>query len=356
MDRSDTAHPAELSDRPRFPYPQRDPSEVRIGVFRAHPHEVRHGRLLVPGLVPDLSPVVAVIGGRAPGPAVLVTAGVHGAEVSSIQAARELVKSIDPDALCGTVAIVPVLNVPAFRERRLYVTPLDGKNLNRVFPGQARGSASQRIAHVLTEEVLPAVDVAMDLHGGDLVEALDPFAFVSDPPPDAPSDTTPDAWAESLRLARRAGVGQVIRGRIPGTLAETALALGKPAWIMEAGGQGVVDPAAAGLLADGVRAVLSDLGMLPDSPRRAARLDPVLRPAWTWLESPADGLWDPVAHVGQEVRAGELLGTVSDLVKDEVTARIEAPCDGRVVFLVTALSTTVGTPLLAVAAPAIPWD
>lgn len=356
-------------------YVPRAPSDVRVSVFRAHEGEVRRGRLLVPGLVPDLSPVVVVIGGTAPGPVLLVTAGIHGAEVSSIEAARRLVRSVAPERLRGTVIVMPVVNVSAFRERRLYVNPLDGKNLNRVFPGQVRGSTSQRIAHVMVDEVLPAVDAVVDLHGGDIVEALEPFAFVSRSPGGVPNGAPHEAptvgadssaappWAlrEALHLARTMGLPQVILGEIPGSLAHVALTLGKPAFIAEAGGQGVVDPRAVELLLGGTLRVMATLGMREPDPAAADAAPPaaqpsVLRPSWQWVTSPGDGFWDPAVHVAAQVRTGDLLGTVRDLVKDEVTHEVAAPRDGRVVFLVTALSTTFGTPLCAVAADPVPWD
>lgn len=376
--------PASVTGLAQIPYPSRNPDEVRVSVFRAQPGAIRRGRLPVAGLVPDLSPTIVLIGGTRPGPVMLITAGVHGAEVSSIQAARTLARTIDPQTLGGTVILVPILNVSAFRERRLYVTPLDGKNLNRTFPGQTRGTASQRLAHAISE-FLPEVDLAVDLHGGDLVEALEPFIFVGDPSSSDPAragDEGPGAGgharvspeaahAEALRLARLTGFPQVIRGQIAGTLSQTALSLGKPAFIAEAGGQGVVDPGAVSLLVRAMRAILSDLGMLalPGDPTDSGPPPavpagdghpegsgtPILRPAWTWLESPQDGIWEASVHVGQEVRSGETLGTITDLLKDESAATITAPCDGRIVFVVTALSTTFGTPLLAIGAPGVAW-
>ena len=363
-----------------FTYPERDPADVRVNVFRAQPGGVRRGRLIIPGLVPELCPVIVVIGGIRPGPVILVTAGVHGAEVSSIQAARVLVRTLDPKTLRGTVILLPIMNPSAFRERRLYVTPLDGKNLNRVFPGHKRGTASERLAHTVTEEVLPVADVVIDLHGGDIVEALEPFVFVTERPPelsdrlaaDPPGEVHPepgevqspdrpapeDIQRETLRLASRTGFPQVILGRLPGALVDTARFLGRPSFIAEAGGQGIVQPKAVSLLAASVRNVLQGCGALledPDPVDPGKVTLPFLRPSWTWVESPADGLWEPSITLGQEVHAEDPLGRIVDVVKDEVFTDLTAPCTGRVVFVVTALSTTVGTPLLAIAAPPVPW-
>ena len=106
-----------------------------------------------------------------------MTAGVHGAEYASIAAALDLGQSLEPNDLRGQVIVVPVMNSPAFRARSIYVSPLDGKNLNRVFPGQALGTASEQIADWVFSNVIRQAEYYVDLHGGDLIEALVPFTI-----------------------------------------------------------------------------------------------------------------------------------------------------------------------------------
>src|SRR5579862_8755088 len=71
-----------------------------------------------------------LINGNSDGPTLVVTAGVHAAEYASIAAALELGRSLDPQTLRGRVIVVPVMNMPAFTTRSIYVCPLDGRNLN----------------------------------------------------------------------------------------------------------------------------------------------------------------------------------------------------------------------------------
>src|SRR6185437_12322558 len=84
-----------------------------------------------------------LINGVGEGPTLVVTAGVHAAEYASIAAALELGRSLDPASLSGCVIVVPIVDMPAFTARSIYVCPLDGKNPNRVFPGNPQGSASE---------------------------------------------------------------------------------------------------------------------------------------------------------------------------------------------------------------------
>jgi predicted deacylase len=83
----------------------------------------------------------------------------------------------DPAVLTGMLLVLPVLNVSAFRQRSIYVMPEDGKNLNRMFPGKADGSTSERLAHWLVTSVYSQADAYLDLHGGDLDESLVPFSL-----------------------------------------------------------------------------------------------------------------------------------------------------------------------------------
>src|SRR5204863_1446413 len=118
-----------------------------------------------------------LINGSDEGPTLAVTAGVHPAEYASIAGALQVGRTLSPDGLRGRVIVVPVMNMPAFTARSIYVFPLDGKNLNRVFPGNAAGTASEQIAAWVFEHVIRRADYYVDLHGGDLIEALVPLTI-----------------------------------------------------------------------------------------------------------------------------------------------------------------------------------
>jgi hypothetical protein len=122
-------------------------------------------------------PYANVVGEAGDGPHLTVIAGVHGTEYTSIAAARELIAELRPAELSGTVTVAPLINLPAFWARSPFVVPLDGQNLNRSFPGDPRGSAAGRIAAAVTERLIKGSDYLIDLHAGDLPEALEPFVF-----------------------------------------------------------------------------------------------------------------------------------------------------------------------------------
>ncbi|CAN5803263.1 hypothetical protein BH20VER1_BH20VER1_28940 [soil metagenome] len=93
-------------------------------------------------------PVVSITG-AAPGPVLFVGSGVHGGEYPPIEAVIRLSRAIDPAELSGTVILMPVLNLPAFWSRSMFVCPVDGVNPNRVFPGDVNGSYSEQMTHAL---------------------------------------------------------------------------------------------------------------------------------------------------------------------------------------------------------------
>jgi len=95
---------------------------------------------------------VVIVNGRGDGPVLCLTAGVHATEYPSIDALMRLTRELTPEVLRGTLIAVPVVNMQMFASRQGFVSPIDGQNLNRVFPGKAEGTLSERIAH-LTEHL-----------------------------------------------------------------------------------------------------------------------------------------------------------------------------------------------------------
>lgn len=115
--------------------------------------------------------------GSRPGPHVLITAGIHGSEYPGILAARKLRAFLSQADIAGTVTVLPLCNPTALKERAKAIFPEDGKNLNRMFPGNPEGSASEKTAWAITQ-LQDEADFYIDLHGGDLFEKLTPYVYV----------------------------------------------------------------------------------------------------------------------------------------------------------------------------------
>ena len=101
---------------------------------------------------------------KKPGPTVLMTAGIHGDEINGVEIVRQIISKGINKPKIGTTICVPVINVFGFLNMdRLFP---DGRDLNRVFPGSAKGSLASRVAHFVMKELVPHVDFVMDFHTG----------------------------------------------------------------------------------------------------------------------------------------------------------------------------------------------
>ncbi len=283
---------------------------------------------------------IAIVHGARPGPRVAVTAGIHGAEYVSIAALREVVLGLDPAQVSGAVVAVLTANPSAFASRSIYVNPVDRLNLNRQFPGDPAGAPTQRLAHWLTEHVIAGSDVFVDMHCGDMNEALVSFTGIEET-----GDAAVDA--RSRALADAYGLRYLLIGPSPGTTTTAAASLGIPAVLGEVGGQGRWPADDVALHAAGFRRLLKEAGVVDAAPDRPRHHTQVL-PYESWMRATATGYWHPVVEVGQAVAAGTPVGEVRDAF-GALLERPAAPVDGVVIFLVTSLAMNDGDPLLALA-------
>jgi predicted deacylase len=283
---------------------------------------------------------IVVIHGSSPGPRVSVTAGIHGAEYVSIAASREVVLALDPADVRGSIVAVLTANTAAFAARTIYVNPMDGLNLNRQFPGKADGTPSERLARWLTDHVIAGSDVFVDMHCGDMNEALVSFTGIED-------TGDPAVDARSRALAEAYGLRYLLIGPSPGTTTTAAAALGIPAVLGEVGGQGRWPAEDVALHAAGFRRLLRAAGVVDDAPDLPRFETETLRTE-AWMRAATTGYWDPAVAVGDRIERGTVVGEVRDAFGVVLEAPI-APVDGVVIFLVTSLAMNAGDPLLALA-------
>src|SRR5438067_4212640 len=149
-----------------------------VGSVSARRGEKVSGFIDVPdGVDPGTSIPITIAAGAQDGPVLALVAGTHGSEPSPIVALQRVRAELDTTLLAGTVILVHVANLPSFQRRTIYRGPHDWKNLNRVYPGRADGTASERIAHAITTEVIDRCDCLVDMHSGDGNEALRPYSY-----------------------------------------------------------------------------------------------------------------------------------------------------------------------------------
>jgi predicted deacylase len=311
-----------------------------VGQISAERGEKRYGVVEFPVQGQQYKLPLWLINGDEAGPTLVVTGGVHAAEYASIAAALELGRGLDPTGLRGRVIVVPVVNLPGFAARSIYICPLDGKNPNRVFPGDACGTASEQIADWIFRNVIAQADYYVDLHGGDLIEALVPFTIFF-----RSGDDQVDAM--SLEMAKIFGIRYLVSSVNPGSTIAAASCAGIPAILTESGGQGIWTAEQVADHTNGLERLMRHLNMIPGEPPEATPF--TLLEQFLWLRSEYEGFWYPQVPVGETVCAGQELGTVQDW-EGNVLQTALSPGNGTVLFIVSSLAIHENDPLFAVGA------
>lgn len=283
-----------------------------------------------------------VVSGAQPGPTLSVIAGLHGSEVASIQALRKLARELNPDSVNGTVRGVICVNMPALAVRAEHVNPADGLNLNRIFPGDRRGTASFRVVNFVVRRLIEGADAFVDLHGGDRSEKLLPYVVHP-----ISGNTVVDTAAEALACAYGLPlVGRAAVSELPGRSWITGALLGVPSVLAEAGGQGRVSSAAVAMHLDGLHAVMAWLGMSKklvrsvSKARRAGRVE--------FASAAHDGIFETAVGPGTSVGCGAKLGVVTDVLGAHLQ-ELRAPIRGTVVMIVDGFSVRRGEHLVGIA-------
>src|SRR5580658_5787896 len=153
-------------------------ADFTVGSATARSGQKSTGYIAVPAGVDAAANIpVIVVNGAKPGPVLALVAGSHGTEYASILALQKLAQAADPADLSGTLIIVPLINVPSFAQKVPHLNPVDGKNMNRFYPGRADGTQTERISWAIAKQVVEKCDYLIDLHGGDLDENLRRYSY-----------------------------------------------------------------------------------------------------------------------------------------------------------------------------------
>ena len=274
---------------------------------------------------------VAKVKGDLPGPKVFINGGMHGCEYPGIVAAIRFFNELDPAEISGEVTIVTICSVDAFEKRSVFVTPEDGKNPNRFFPGSLTGSYTDALAYYLFNDFIKKADYFIDLHGGDMVEALDPFVIYR-------GGENNETERLSRELVEYYGLPNIVMTKAggawddSGTAYANAAMAGVPGAIVEAGGVGQLDQASVDLHLKGLRNVLRHFKCLKGDavkPENQNFCKDLL-----WVFSPAGGIFYREVEVGDKLRKGQKLGQVEDYFGKKL-ADVISPSDGNLLFLTT---------------------
>ncbi len=264
------------------------------------------------GSYPDgpITSAAMIATGQQDGPTLWVQAGVHGPEVVGQLALARFLRGLDLGALRGRIVCLMIANPLSFRGYSR-LTPQDGMNLNRVFPGKADGTITEQLAHRVLDLAVSTGDVIMDLHsGGDLT--ITPFYVIYAKGAGAASDR---AAALSRSVGSRYQWGSD-EDWMNGSMITNATRRGKPALIVESGGGARVWDEDLANMQTALTGLCKTLEMLPgelpvaDDIRYGGNA--------VHLKSLAGGFWHPLVRPGEDVVEGQALGHVVDIFGDTV--------------------------------------
>lgn len=289
-----------------------------------------NGDIVLPG---------TIICGKLPGKTMLITGGVHSGEYVGIQACVELGAGLQPEKTVGTIVILKVLNRPAFENRAGSLGLSDGKNLNRVFPGNPNGTEMERLAWAITKEVYPKVDYYIDLHSGDDFEALTPYVYYA-------GKAAQEVTEVSRKMAEQVDVPYMVRSMVSsGGAYNYAASKGIASILLERGGMGAWTSEEVNSDKRDVRNILSSLDMYQIR-RDVRNYVPMEVTDVCYQAASEDGLWYPAAKPGDMVAEGALLGTIRDY-NGKLRETCRAEYTGVVLYQTGSLQVTEGGPVVA---------
>lgn len=289
-----------------------------------------NGDIVLPG---------TIICGKLPGKTMLITGGVHSGEYVGIQACVELGAELQPEKTVGTIVILKVLNRPAFENRAGSLGLSDGKNLNRVFPGNPNGTEMERLAWAITKEVYPKVDYYIDLHSGDDFEALTPYVYYA-------GKAAQEVTEVSRKMAEQVDVPYMVRSMVSsGGAYNYAASKGIASILLERGGMGAWTFEEVNSDKRDVRNILSSLGIYQIR-RDVRNYVPMEVTDVCYQAASEDGLWYPAAKPGDMVAESALLGTIRDY-NGKLRETCRAEYTGVVLYQTGSLQVTEGGPVVA---------
>jgi predicted deacylase len=250
-------------------------------------------------------PLVVIKNGD--GPTALLFGGNHGDEYEGPVSLLKLAREVEPAQVQGRIIMMPALNLPAV-QANTRLSPVDGRNMNRAFPGSPTDAITGQVAHYVSSTLMPLADLVVDVHSGGRSMHFLPSANMHRVP-------DPKQMAEMVRLGMAWGapyvfIYQDVAGS--GLLPSYAESLGKPTLGTEMGSQSQYGPVTLKLTYDGLRNVLGAMGILKGEQRAEKPTSQLVSSELRgdYIMSPASGIFEPLVELGDPVEIGQPVGHI----------------------------------------------
>lgn len=289
---------------------------------------------------------ITIIKGKKQGPVFTMVAGVHGFEYPPIVAVQELLQEIDKEHLTGTLIIIPIANIAAFYNRTMFLNPLDKINLNRAFPGSKNGTVTQKIAHVITSDIIAKSDVFLDIHGGDANEDLLPFVCYYN------NKQKQEQTDKAKRLSEVSGFkyvvsyGYTLKDDKPAKFVfKQAVQDGKIALSIESGKLGNVQNDAVKLIKKGVYNMLSEMKMYKNSIKTDHGIVRINKQ--NYIKATEKGIFYSDYKAGDFVKEGDIIGYTKDEF-GKIISDIKAQHSGVIMYKIGTPPVNIGDTIMCI--------
>lgn len=260
---------------------------------------------------------IQVIHGKKPGPILLVTAAIHGDELNGVEIIRRLLKLRQLSSLAGTLIVVPIVNIHGFVAHNRYLP--DGRDLNRSFPGSAKGSLAGRLAYTFMNQVACHATHGIDLHTGARHRA------------NLPQIRFDPNNADCTQMAKAFGLPVILQSESKeGTFRKAAEEHGIPIILYEAGEALRFDEICIRAGVNGIVNVMRQLGMIRRTRRKTEPQEPTVALNSLWVRSPSSGILRTLLPLGARTTKGSVIALVADPM-GEFEVEVTAPCEGIVI-------------------------
>lgn len=310
-------------------------AQAQVKPFSFQNRQIKPGTkqsFLIPVVTAQDSTVipVTVFHGAKKGPVLGITAGVHGLEYAPIMAAQALSKELDPAQMSGTVILVHQANVPAFLNRSFRVNPFDNKNLNRVFPGKKDGTSTERLAWIISNDIISRCDYFIDVHAGDANNDLRPYSGYYN------YFNMPEVSEKARQMAVALGFDFIVQFGNEPALNEASVYCSReatkrniPAVDIECGRMGIVEEKPVLQIVEALKSLMRHLAILKGQPNNV--VNPVMVGQRTNVISEQTGFFFSDLTSGDYVKKGMKLGYTTDLFGNHL-ADVFCPVDGVILY------------------------
>lgn len=258
------------------------------------------------------------------GKRICIVTGTHGDELEGQYVCYLIAKMVKENMhlLQGTIDIYPALNPLGIDSMQRGVPAFD-LDMNRIFPGNSRGSMIEKVAHDIYTD-LSGADMVIDIHASNI--------FLREMPQVRISEQTAELLVPYAKLM---GIDFIWIHQaatvLESTLAHSLNSTGTPCLVAEMGVGGRISHAMCHQLVDGIQNMMFHMGIWQEEPDKSRLKESIVSQGENtvaFLNATTSGVFITELHNDTTVQKGQSIGQIISPLTGNVLSDVKAPCDG----------------------------